>query len=385
MQIPILIILLLLSFIFLIVYIILYWLSYVPINQKKMQPIFCDDQKNCPSFSIVIITHDSDSMLERLIDNLVSQKYPNYEILIVNNASTDDTNDVIRRVTDQHPDLIRHTYLPQNRNGILHMAIATTLGVRAARNEWIVLLKPNSFPKSDMWLSSIAQAILSGKRLCIGYNDYYGLERSKWVKKAIRWRKKSQILNFRAIYRGKYKPIETESSNLTFSKEDFLNNGGYGRWLSLKNFHENLYVTTFYKSKETAFLFSPEAQVETMLPPIEDLWITDRNMMLKSYHKFSYKTKLRRMHYAFIGVIYILALINLLLGIYLTFCPLAIDNSYKLLDLTTTMYNIPIGITTLTVAFLVISLIQYICIIHYNTRDKEQLKTHRILSPDNFL
>ena len=385
MQIPVTIILLSLSIILLVIYIILHWLSYVPIPQQNEQPPLYKDKKDCPAFSIVIITHDSDYMLEQLINNLVSQEYPNFEILIVNNASTDDTNDVIRRVTDQHPDLIRHTYLPQNRNGILHMAIATTLGVRAARNEWIILLKPNSFPKSALWLSSIAQAIKRGAKLCIGYNDYCGFDNSNWVSKAIKWRRKSQILNFRAINRGKCKPIETENSNLVFSKKSFLDNGGYGRWLSLKNFHENLYVTSFYKSKETAFLSSPEAQVETILPPIEDLWNTDRSIMKKSYHKFNFKTKLRRIHYTLIGCVYILAVFSILLSIYFTLYPLSIDNSSNFLDFSTTYYNIPIAITTLTTAFIIISLIQFLCKIHYNSCDKAKLRTNRCLSPKSFL
>lgn len=385
---PISIILICLSFVLLILYIILHWTSYVAVKPSKDVDFNANHTQSVPSISVVIITHDSYHMLECVIDRVASQNYPKFEILVVNNASTDNTNDVIKQLAIKYPSLLRHTYLPQNRNGNLHMSIATTLGVRAARNEWIVLLRPTSIPKSSNWLTSIAQAINENHTVCIGYNDYYGYDNSNWEKKAIRRKQKAQILNYRAIFRGKRKPIETECSNLTFRKEDFVANKGYRNWLNIKNFHENLYVTTNCKPKEATFLTSHDSQVETILPPIKELWQTERTLMQKAYQKLSKATKLRRIHYSILTCVYLLSLITLSIGIYFVLCPLQADNSAQFIDLKayTSELTKPLPIIPLCIAvlFLIISLIHYIYIIHRNRRDIIRLYSPLISKPSDF-
>lgn len=388
MQLPLSIILIGLSLILLLIYIVLHWRSYVAVKTFNKEPHVYSKTDDCPSFSVVIITHDSDNMLERVIDLVAAQDYPKFEILIVNNASTDNTNDVIKRASNKYPTLLRHTYLPQNRNGILHMSIATTLGVRASRNEWVVLLKPTSSPKTTNWLSSIAEAIVQGHSLCIGYNDYYGYDNSKWIKKAIKWRRKAQILNFRAISRGKRKPIEVESSNMVFRKQDFFDNGGYGRWLDIKSFHENPYATTFTKSREAIFLTRPEAQVETILPPIEDLWQTDCMLMKKSYRKFSFATKMRRNYYSILTFFYFISFLLLIAGIYFSLMPLPFDNSTDYIDTTSVIINygpIPILAPVSLLFFFIVSLIHYIYIIYFNRRDINRLYSPLVSNPQDYL
>lgn len=387
MQIPITIIIISLSFVLLAIYLILYWISYVPIKTQNESTHTKNEGKKMPSFSVVIITHDCDSMLERLINTLVTQEYNNFEIVVVNNASTDNTSDVIKRASIEHPSLVRHTYMPQNKNGILHMSIATTLGVRAARNEWIVLLKPTSYPKSRYWLSSIAEKIMEGANICIGYNDYYGYDNSTWVLKAIRWRKKAQILNYRAIMRGKCKPIECESSNLVFSKKEFMENGGYGRWLSLKNYHENPYITTYSIPHKTAFLTSPESQVETILPPIKELWDTEYKLIKKSHHKFSKTTKLRRSHYTILRTLYAISFCCMLVAIYFCISPLTTD-SFPLKDMYTYFiypYNIPAIPLLLATTFVIITIIHCICKYRTQRRDNKNLYAPLITDPSDII
>lgn len=374
---PISLTLIIVSLLLLPICVILYHRSYISIAKPHTPPSKPTvDTDKLPSFSIVVTTHDSDYMLKNAIDKLVSQQYPKFEIVIVNNASTDNTNDVITRATNEHPQLIRHTYLPQNRNGILHTAMATTLGVRASRNEWIILLKPNSTPKSSLWLMTIAQAIDHNTKLCIGYNDYYGYDNSKWVRKAISWRKKSQIKNYHAICRGKRKPIETENSNIALRKCDFFSNGGYGRWLYLKSFHENLYVTTFTKSSETKFLTSPTAQVETLLPPIETLWQTERRLIKKSLAKLSRSTKLRRCHRLMINLLYLFAVIMMIAGVAFSIFPLPGDNSqdyFNMVSATTLHQTIPLTTIIAALVFTILSLVHCIIVVWLDRRDAQRL------------
>ncbi len=389
MEIPAAIILVTVSLILLVVYIISYWTSYVPVRKDGVTTRRVDGNTKLPSFSIVIVTHDCDSLLERLVNRLVEQVYPKFEIVIVNNASSDNTVDVIKRASIDHPSRVRHTYLPQNKNGTLHMSMATTLGIRAARNEWIVLLKPTSLPKSELWLASIANAITNGAEMCIGYNDYFGYDNAKWVRTAISQRRKAQLLNYRAVLRGQCKPIECEGSNVVFSKDEFFRNGGYGAWLALRDCHETPYVTTFAAKRKTAFLTAAESQVETILPPIEELWQVERRYAQKSYKKLSVSTKLRRKHYVMITMLYLLSMVCMALGIGFMYCPSPWDNSISVIreiGASTEGYVVlEILPAIIILLFVIISLVHYLCKLHFRHRDYKRLYTPLCTNPSEIM
>lgn len=388
---PLYIIILSLSLLTLLIYVISYWRNYVSVKtHMHPAPIQQNDgtRQQLPGISVVIITHDSDNMLQYTIDSVAAQQYPDFEIVVVNNASTDNTNDVIKRAAKTHPNLLRSTHLPQNRNGILHMTIATTLGVRAARKEWIVLLRPNSTPKTQMWLHSIAQAIDKGYNLCIGYNQYYGIDDTKWERQAIRWQQKMQIRNFRAINRGKRRPVEACASNFAFRKQDFLDNGGYGRWLNLPNYHEHLYATTFAAKGRTAMLMHPDAQVETMLPPIRELWDTERQQTGKAYRKLSAATKMRRRHHTALSLLFLMATLTLVAGMALSLWPMPFDTSALLADHCIALPGlpaIPVLAPCAAIVFITIALIHLICVIHCKRQDRQPLSLPLVADPMQIL
>lgn len=388
---PISLILLASSLILLLIYIILYWRSYIPVKPMPLsQPTAQQNgsSQQYPGLSVVIITHDADSVLQHTIDSVAAQQYPNFEIIVVNNASTDNTSDVIKRAAKQYPNLLRSTHLPQNRNGFLHMTIATTLGVRAARKDWIVLLRPSSMPKSLLWLQNIADAINQGYEMCIGYNQYYGIDQSAWEKRTIRWYRKRQILNYRAIFRGKRRPIEAESSNFAFRKQDFLDNGGYGRWLSLPNYHEHPYAATFSSLGKTAMLMQPDAQVETMLPPIRELWQTEYHQIRKAYRRLPRLAKLRRRYYTMLTMLLLVTEIALLTGVYFALFPLNDDTSASIVGqymMLPQLPPIPIAAPCAFIVFLALLLIHIIYKIHCISRDNKRLNTPLVSDPASLL
>ena len=50
-----------------------------------------------PLVSVVVPVYNSESTLKNCLKSIVSQKYPNYEVVIVNNNSTDSTLNIIEK------------------------------------------------------------------------------------------------------------------------------------------------------------------------------------------------------------------------------------------------------------------------------------------------
>lgn len=85
-----------------------------------------------PSFTVVIATHDRAGLVGRAIQSAVDQHWPELEVIVVDDASSDTTPEVVRSGYPQ----VR--YLRQETNQ--GPGPARNRGIRAAANEWVVIL-----------------------------------------------------------------------------------------------------------------------------------------------------------------------------------------------------------------------------------------------------
>lgn len=101
-----------------------------------------------PFFSVVIPTYNRAELLERAIISVLNQSFQDFEIIIIDNNSTDNTLDVVEAFRDPRIRL----YKIDNR-GII--AISRNLGMSKARGEWIALLDSD-----DLWYSSRLETLV---------------------------------------------------------------------------------------------------------------------------------------------------------------------------------------------------------------------------------
>ncbi len=92
-----------------------------------------------PFVSVIIPVYNRYDFVRRAIDSVLSQTYRNFELIVVDDGSTDDTS----RVKSDYGDRIRYVRHPDNRG----VAAARNTGIREAAGEWIALLDSD-----DWWL-----------------------------------------------------------------------------------------------------------------------------------------------------------------------------------------------------------------------------------------
>jgi len=93
-----------------------------------------------PLVSVVIPSYNHAHLLHRALQSLIDQTFVDWEAIIVDNYSKDNTDDVIAAFGDA-----RFRLLKINNNGVI--AASRNLGIRSASGEWIALLD------SDDWWS----------------------------------------------------------------------------------------------------------------------------------------------------------------------------------------------------------------------------------------
>jgi glycosyltransferase involved in cell wall biosynthesis len=91
-----------------------------------------------PLVSVVLIFLDAAPYLDEAIASVLAQTYPAWELLLVDDGSTDGSTEVARRYAEQHPGEIRYLEHAGHRN--LGMSASRNLGAAHARGEYLTFL-----------------------------------------------------------------------------------------------------------------------------------------------------------------------------------------------------------------------------------------------------
>jgi len=99
-----------------------------------------------PLVSVVVPTYNHARYLGRALQSVLDQTYTNWEVIVIDNHSTDNTDEVITSIADS-----RLTYLKIHNNGVI--AASRNAGIRVARGAWIAFLDSD-----DWWTADKLQA-----------------------------------------------------------------------------------------------------------------------------------------------------------------------------------------------------------------------------------
>jgi glycosyltransferase involved in cell wall biosynthesis len=93
-------------------------------------------ENNQPLVSVLIASYNHARFLDETIGSVLAQTYQNWELLITDDASTDDSAAVLRRYAEQHPGRIR-VFLHERNRGV---SSATNNSLAAARGQYLAIL-----------------------------------------------------------------------------------------------------------------------------------------------------------------------------------------------------------------------------------------------------
>ena len=96
------------------------------------------------TLSIIIPLYNKAQSITHTLDSVLAQTYTDYEVIIVNDGSTDDSGEVVEQYIKNHPQLQSIIHLINKANG--GVSSARNAGIRAARTEFVALLDGD-----DIW------------------------------------------------------------------------------------------------------------------------------------------------------------------------------------------------------------------------------------------
>jgi hypothetical protein len=98
-----------------------------------------------PLVSVIIIFYNAERFIDEAIESVLAQTYQAWELLLVDDGSTDRSRVRALRYVERHPDKVRYLEHPDRRNH--GMSAARNLGIRHAKGRYLAWLDAD-----DVWL-----------------------------------------------------------------------------------------------------------------------------------------------------------------------------------------------------------------------------------------
>ncbi|MBS1512387.1 MAG: glycosyltransferase [Bacteroidetes bacterium] len=125
-------------------------------------------------FSIVIPTFNRANLIVETLDSVLTQTYKNYEIIIVDNCSTDNTKEVLQKYIDQKQII----YICNEKN--FERAYSRNVGMKHAKGDFLTLLDSDDFMYPNC-LEDAAQFIQNNPWCYVFHNKFEVLNNSREV------------------------------------------------------------------------------------------------------------------------------------------------------------------------------------------------------------
>ena len=210
-----------------------------------------------PGMSVVITTSDQEELLAKHLPHILAQHYPDFEVIVVDDNSKDGTKELLERLAKQYPNLYT-TYTSDSIRYISHKKLALTLGIKAAKKEWVVFIEPDCYPVSNQWLARLARHCTDNTDVVLGYSNYE--RKSGFANLCYMYDTLLQQIRMLGLtLRGKgYMGI---GRNMAYRRDIFFTNKGYSRHLDLERGEDDLFINEHVPARRIAADISSESVV----------------------------------------------------------------------------------------------------------------------------
>lgn len=220
------------------------------------------ERKDWPSVSIIIIGKDESENLEKCLPVILNQDYPNYEVIVVNEGATDETEFLLKKLKKEYSNLYStFSPVPDNDEEVRNKVLPLTIGIKAARKDILLFTEADSVPVGNEWIKSMVGPLNKETQISLGYSRFEGKDES-WKRIAI-----FDNLIFSLQYFSKaikHKPFAATYRNIAYSKQLFFENKGFSSALNY-NSAELVFVNQIMTSDNTAVVLNKESFVSTKL------------------------------------------------------------------------------------------------------------------------
>ena len=126
---------------------------------------------NTPPASIIICARNEDHNIVEFLPRIFAQDYPEFEVVVVNDCSFDNTGDFLKEFSLKHSNL-KIVTIKEDEYYSHGKKVALMMGIKGATHEHLLLTDADCKPNSKDWLRNMMEHFTTETEIVLGYGGY---------------------------------------------------------------------------------------------------------------------------------------------------------------------------------------------------------------------
>ncbi|MCR5444975.1 MAG: glycosyltransferase [Bacteroidales bacterium] len=263
-----------------------------------------------PPVSVVLTARNDAAWLKENLVYLLEQDYPDFEVVVVDYLSNDDTEFVLKLLKDYYPHL-KVVPFKEDVNLFQGKKYPLSIGIKSAKNDILMLADPDCTPKNLHWLRGMVRGYRrEGTQIVLGY---CGVKRTKSLLGMLQ---QYDALSYGAHYLGSAlmgHPYTGSGRNLSYRRSFFFSQGAFIRHYDVADGSDDLFVYQNATRKNTVVCIDSDACLTTEPRKHFYQWHDERRHRVATRNRHSFGGRLHESLPAWMNVLFYAAAVLLVL------------------------------------------------------------------------
>lgn len=246
--------------------------------------------------SIIVCAKNEVENLNKLIPLLLKQNHPNFELVLINDASTDDTLELMHQYENKDK-RIKIVNVKNNEAFWGNKKYALTLGIKAAKHNHLLFTDADCVPDSEHWAKQMSQQFSNKKTIVLGYGKYNPIKNSL-VNLLVRYETVLTAIQYFS-YAKLGSPYMGVGRNLAYTKDEFYRVKGFINHIQIRSGDDDLFIKDAGTSSNTTIAVNAESFTISEAPENFLTWFRQKRRHIST--ATHYKPK----HKFFLGLFFI--------------------------------------------------------------------------------
>jgi biofilm PGA synthesis N-glycosyltransferase PgaC len=249
------------------------------------------EKKNSfPPVSVVICARNEENNLQKHLPAILSQDYPEYEVVVVNDCSFDQTEDLLKTFSAQY-DRMKIVTIKEDEYYSHGKKFAQMVGIKGAKYEHLLFTDADCQPASKEWIKEMAGNFDEKTDIILGYGAY---EKTKgWLNKLIRFDTFYIALQYFSFALAG-NPYMGVGRNLAYKKSLFFKNKGFASHYHIESGDDDLFVNETATTNNCVVEANTKTHTHSVAKKTYSEWSRQkkRHLTTASHYKTTTKRKL---------------------------------------------------------------------------------------------
>jgi len=191
------------------------------IVSRKVRPV---DKAEHEGVSVIITSHNNAEYLKKNLPSFLMQAYDKFEVIVVDECSEDDTQDVLAEIQKEYPRL-RCTRIFPDTKFRFTKKLAINIGVLAAKYDVLLFSEINCRPVSMHWVESLEACFDKNTAVVVGFANYDCSGENVGMLRMFRF---LRFVKMMVMVKNK-KYIFGDGCNMAYRKSYYIQNRGFAK------------------------------------------------------------------------------------------------------------------------------------------------------------